>query len=314
MTQNLPSLRPKRALATPNPALKPNRLHLIHHWIDRYYGITAADVLNGGQPGGSVVDGGALASEAFRRMRAMQTTAIDIERSRVDYARLRGSDAYAEYRDFTRLLGGFDPATLGSNEERLAFWLNLYNALILDATIAYDVSETVNEVRGFFWRAAYVVGGRRYSSIEIENGILRGNATHPAIPVPPFLRGDPRLAFAILPRDPRVHFAMNCASRSCPPIHFYDPARVDAQLDLATRSFINGGGVEIDRARGQVLLSRIFQWYSPDFGGGPMAILGRRAVLAFIARYLMDEADRAYLARPGLRVSFDPYDWSLNAA
>ena len=105
--------------------VKPNRLHLVHRWIDTYYGITAADVLNGGLPGKSRADGGALASEAFRRMRAMQTTAIDIERGRVDYARLRGSDAYAEYRDFTRLLGGFDPATLGSNEERLAFWLKL---------------------------------------------------------------------------------------------------------------------------------------------------------------------------------------------
>ncbi len=247
-------------------------------------------------------------------MRAMQVAAIDAERGTVDYARLRGSAAYAEYRDFTRHLSGFDPAALGSNEDRLAFWLNLYNALILDGAIAYGVRKTVNEARGFFWRTAYVVGGRRYSSIEIENGILRGNATHPAIPVPPFLRDDPRRAFSILPRDPRVHFAMNCASRSCPPINFYDPARVDDQLDLVTRAFINGGGVEIDRANGRVCLSRIFQWYSPDFGGGPMGILGRRAVLAFIARYLIDDADRALVLRPGLRVSFDPYDWSLNAA
>lgn len=296
--------------------IKSNRRHLIHRWVDARYGITPADILNGGpgSPGPGQADGGWLASEALLRMRAMQVAAIDVERGAVDYQRLRDSAAYAEYRDFTRNLRGFDPSALRSNQERLAFWINLYNALILDAAVAYGARTTVNAIRGFFWRAAYAVGGRRYSSIEIENGILRGNATHPAIPVPTFLPDDPRLAFAVLPRDPRVHFAMNCASRSCPPINFYDPGRIDAQLDLATRSFINGGGIQIDRPNGRARLSRIFQWYSPDFGGGPMALFGRRAVLEFIARQLAEEDDRDFLLRPGTRVVFGPYDWSLNSA
>jgi hypothetical protein len=85
-------------------------------------------------------------------------------------------------------------------------------------------------------------------------------------------------------------------------------------LDRATRSFINGGGAEIDRVRGEVRLSKIFQWYAPDFGAGWLAIGRRQLLLNFVADYLTNENDRAFLERGHPRVQFLPYDWSLNQA
>jgi hypothetical protein len=165
---------------------------------------------------------------------------------------------------------------------------------------------------GFFWRAAYNIGGRRYCAYDIEYGLLRANAPHPAIPGPHFGAGDPRRRHSLERLDPRIHFTLVCAARSCPPIAVYDAAHIDEQLEMAARTFINGGSAEVDRTRGEVRLSKIFQWYAPDFGGRPLGVGDKRPLLEFMARYLADEAAREYVLHGNPNVRFQPYDWSLN--
>jgi hypothetical protein len=284
----------------------------IHRLIRRRYGIPANFVLNAGpEPDGGRASVPA-AADLRRMVNALKAEAYDTKRDRVDYARLRTSSTYAEYGRCARRLQSFDPAVLGSRAERLAFWINLYNALIVDAVIQFGVKHSVNEAPGFFWRAAYTIGGQRYCAFDIEYGILRANAPHPAIPGPHFGARDPRRRYSLEQLDPRVHFALVCAARSCPPIAVYDAEHIDEQLDVAARTFIQHGGVEVDRAAGQVRLSRIFQWYAPDFGGRPFAIGDKRPLLAFIATYLADETDRDYVRRSKPAIRFQPYDWSLN--
>ena len=133
------------------------------------------------------------------------------------------------------------------------------------------MKKSVQDVSGFFWRAAYNVGGRRYSAHDIEHGILRANAAYPAIPGRQFSRRDPRRQYSLVAVDARVHFTLVCAARSCPPIAVYDADHIDEQLDLATRTFANGGGVTIDPQAKVIWLSQIFQWYAPDFGAAPSA-------------------------------------------
>jgi hypothetical protein len=231
----------------------------------------------------------------------------------VDYARLRASDAYAALRnDLTRQLRGLDLAALATHEERLAFWINLYNVLIIDATITFGISRSVTEGRlgilAFFRRAAYTVGGQRFSANDIEHGILRGNRPHWAIPGVQFGPADSRLAWRVTRFDPRIHFALNCASRSCPPIDFYDVARIDAQLDLAAAGFI-AADVAIDPEHSTVRLSSIFKWYADDFGG-------RAGVIACILRYLPAGSAGAWLAehQEDARLVYRAYDWGLNAS
>jgi hypothetical protein len=184
-----------------------------------------------------------------------------------------------------------DLSTLVSRDARLAFWINLYNALVIDAVVAFGIGRSVSEGwaghLAFFRRAAYVVSGFRFSCDDIEHGILRGNRGHPFIPGPQFDPSDTRMAFMVRPPDVRVHFALNCASRSCTPIGVYSADQIDAQLELATRSFIVSD-TSLDRRQHTLTVSRIFRWFAGDFGG-------RAGVRAFLLRYLPEDERREWL-------------------
>jgi hypothetical protein len=295
-------------------------MRLIHRLILSRYGIPPDFVLNHGPEPVDAAASEPVATGLRRIINALKDEAFDGERGRVDYVRLRSGPVYAEYRQCSVRLRAFDPATLAGREacvefyrdKRLAFWINLYNALIVDAVIRLGVRSSVNEIPGFFWRAAYTIGGQRYGAFDIEYGILRANAPHPAIPGAHFGPGDPRRQYSLDRLDPRIHFALVCAARSCPPIAGYDAEQIDAQLDLATRAFINHGGVEVDRGAGEVWLSQIFRWYAPDFGAHPLGLGDKSPLLKYIAGYLSDDGRRDYVLHSNPRVRFMRYDWSLN--
>jgi hypothetical protein len=273
---------------------------------------TPADVLNTApalEDPGQAVD---VAAELKSAVNAFKAAAWDEKGIRVDYARLRDSEAYSSYRSSCApLLGLLDLTALSTRGEQLAFWINLYNALVIDAVITFGVRQSVTEGRigllRFFRRAAYEVGGLRFSCDDIEHGILRGNRGHLLIPGPQFAPSDPRRSWVMTPPDPRIHFALNCASRSCPPIGVYDANLVDQQLDQAAGNFINAD-VAIDQKQGEVELSSIFRWYAGDFGG-------RAGVVALLLRYLPPEDNRRrWLAdhQDQARLVYRPYDWTLN--
>ncbi|MBI2956566.1 MAG: DUF547 domain-containing protein, partial [Acidobacteria bacterium] len=146
----------------------------------------------------------------------------------------------------------------------------------------------------FFKRARFVAGGKKYSLDDIEHGILRRRY-----------------------RDPRIHFAVNCASLSCPPLRRepYRPESLDAQLDDAARTFI--AREENVWMRGDVLfLSALFDWYREDFiqavatpGNGPNG----GTVVDYVLRYLPEPVAQ-HVRQEKPRVEFYNYDWSLNDA
>jgi hypothetical protein len=242
---------------------------------------------------------------------ALKAAAIAQDGSAVDYLRLRESEAYLNLRACTTGLRALRPETLATRAERIAFWLNLYNSLVIDAVIQFDIRASVTEgwlgLLAFFRRAAYEVGGQRFSAEDIEHGVLRANRGHPYLPGPQFGPGDPRLAWVVSPVDPRIHFALNCASRSCPPVNVYESGKLEAQLNLATVSFIRTT-TELDPSRGVLKLSRIFQWYADDFGG-------RQGVIEFVLGYLPEGEARHWLTgnRDRVELDYSPYDWTLNA-
>jgi len=268
--------------------------------------VRADDVLNPEPVDRTPVDPVQAAAEVRRAVNAFKAAAMDPDGRHVGYVQLRESKAFAEYRRVcTPPLRDLDLATLATREQRLAFWINLYNALVVDAVIAFGVQRSVTEgfagVVRFFRRAAYNVGGYRFSCDDIEHGVLRANRGHPFIPGPQFGPSDPRRAFVVEPLDPRIHFALNCASRSCPPIGVYDAARIDAQLEVATRSFLDAE-VHVDPERGEVCLSSILKWFGGDFGD----------VRAFVRRHLGDDPRSEWLRDRVARISYTPYNWALN--
>lgn len=221
---------------------------------------------------------------------------------RVDYRKLAQAPAFRRFCDAVGSLHRREPPI--SEEAAVAWWINLYNALIIHAVIAFGIRRSVWEHRGFFRRAAYRVDAWRVSADDIEHGILRGNRPHPLVRLRQFAPGDPRLAWS-LPLDPRIHFGLFCASRSCPAIRVYTPSEIDQQLDMSAHAFINGGGIRVDTTTNTIWLSQIFRWYRADFGGPT-------GVLTLVAHHLEDEEARAVVQRPHLRIRYLRYDWTLN--
>jgi hypothetical protein len=265
----------------------------------------------------AVEPGTDVAARLHTQVERLKSEAYDIDNGNVDYARIGKSSLYEQFRQATYGLHNLDLHALATREQRLAFWINLYNALIVDAVIRFGIRKSVREAGGFFLKAAYNIGGYRFSADDIEHGILRANEGHPAIPGPQFGADDPRLPFVLDRFDHRIHFALVCASESCPPINVYETAAIDEQLTLAAQNFVNGGSFRIDLNAKKVHLSKIFQWYAPDFGGNLLNMIGLgdfSAVLRTAGQYLVDSPQKtAVLEHPqAFSVKIDRYDWSLN--
>ncbi len=233
---------------------------------------------------------------------------IDTERGSVRYKSIRGSEEFERYKDLTRGLRSFDLRSLKDRGQRLAFWTNIYNTAVIHGVIELGLERSVKEYPEFFDRVTYEIGGFRFSLNEMEHGLLRGNQRNPYRVLRPFRERDPRLAFTIVPMDPRIHFALVCGARSCPPIGFYEAEQIDFQLGLAAMSFINSPQVKILPEEKTVSISMIFKWYKIDFGGSD------RTLLDTLLNYLDEGKDKAFLEenRNQIRIRYQPYDWNLN--
>jgi Protein of unknown function, DUF547 len=222
---------------------------------------------------------------------------------RVDYARLRGSTEFAGAVEAARGLGAVSLQALTGHGARLAFWIDVYNALVLHGIVALGVRRSVTGAWNFFGRAAYRVGGFVLTADDVEHGVLRGNRRRRLPPLRPFGSRDPRRGLALSRLDPRLHFAINCGARSCPPVGVYRAATIEAQLDLAARHFVNA---EVTLEDGRIVCSRLFKWYRGDFdAAGGLA--------AFLLRYLDDGPVRRALASgDSPHVGFRGWDWSLH--
>ena len=244
-------------------------------------------------------EAGEALQEAMLRALATHTT----DQGCVDYARLLRSGELAEAAGRARALHGVDPEALGARPARLAFWINCYNALALHGVITLGVRRSLWDVWNFFGRVSYRVGRHLLSLDEIEHGLLRGNRRRVLPPWPALAAGDPRRALGIEPMDPRIHFALNCGARSCPPVGVYRDSALDGQLALAARNFVNQE-VVLD-SRGRVACSRLLKWYGADFGAG-------EALHGFLLAHLDDgPARRALAAGRAACEVFRPYSWAL---
>ncbi|MEJ2696724.1 MAG: glycoside hydrolase family 15 protein [Candidatus Sulfobium sp.] len=269
--------------------------------------ISSETILNGGVAAERIPPG-EIAARLKNTMNILRGAFFDVRKGRVAYEKMKGSEAYRTYLDLSYSLRDLDPHLLRGRREGMAFWINLYNVIVIHGVVELGVRDSVKEVRDFFRKVCYLIGGVSFTPHDIEHGILRGNRRPPYVLSSVFGRGDPRLAFVVDPPDPRVHFALVCASSSCPPIDVYTADNLDEELDISGRTFLNAGSVSIDRKNLRVSLSRIFKWYEADFGKT------QEERLRFVASYLYDENDQLFLEERAeeLAVTYQKYDWRLN--
>lgn len=257
---------------------------------------------------------------------SMTTTAFDhshaafdevlsqyVDNGLVDYNGLQASpQAFYAYID---TLGAVDTVSMGmwSPDQKMAYWINAYNAFTIQAIIErYPITErslvgiffprnSILQISGIWNRLTFTAGGRQVTLGHIEHEILR-------------------TAFD----DPRIHFAIVCASTSCPALRAeaYRADVLEHQLHQQTVAFINdpSRGTRWDEERQRLMVSKIFKWFKSDFRpagavGGPA---GRPAnvgnpIVAFIRPYLENTTVVETLDRKSnVRVAYLAYDWRLN--
>ncbi|KAK7274647.1 hypothetical protein RIF29_15743 [Crotalaria pallida] len=231
------------------------------------------------------------------------------DRQHVDYEAISKSEEFRRYVNMTQDLQRVNLMELSENE-KLAFFLNLYNAMVIHAVIRVGCPEGVIDRRSFFTDFQYLVGGHPYSLATIKNGILRCNRRSPYSIVKPFSTGDKRLEVALVKMNPLSHFGLCNGTKSSPRVRFFSPQRVVDELRVAAREFFENDGIEVDLENRTVHLTRIFKWFSGDFGQ-------EKDILEWIIKYL--DASKAglltHLLGDGgpIKISYQNYDWSLNS-
>jgi hypothetical protein len=232
--------------------------------------------------------------------------AVDLSRQILAEARaIENPGSCARLDALAGQLHGVAPESINADAARIAFWVNLYNALVLHCLCLKPLRGSLLWHLRLFDRVGYRVGGHDYPLNLIENGILRVNRRAPFRLRRPLRSSDPRLAVAPSQIDPRIHFALNCGARSCPPIRDYEPEALDAQLELATRTYLEAETV-LEPARRQVRLPRLMRLYAADFGD-------RTRQLEFASRYLPPLADLMRATEAGIRIRYSRFDWTVAA-
>lgn len=176
---------------------------------------------------------------------------------------------------YINTLGQFPPREDASREHKLAYWINAYNALTVQLILKNYPVKSIKDISSPWDNKCFTAGGKTYSLGDIEHKILRKM------------------------NEPRIHFAINCASASCPKLlnRAFQEKQLEQQLETVTRDFINDTSKNKIQ-KNQLSLSKIFLWFGKDFGS-------KTERLTFIERY-----SETPLERP--KIDYLPYDWSLN--
>ncbi|GFY85791.1 electron carrier/ protein disulfide oxidoreductase [Actinidia rufa] len=194
-------------------------------------------------------------------------------------------------------------------EEKLAFFINLFNMMVIHAILVWGHPAGALERRKLLGDFKYVISGCTYSLSAIQNGILRANKRPPYNLIKPFGLKDKRFKVSLPYSEPLIHFALVCGSRSGPALRSYSPGNIDKELMEAACNFLRNGGLIIDANAKVASVSKILKWYSIDFGKNEVE------VLKHAANYLEpgeSEALLELLATTQLKVVYQPYDWGLN--
>ena len=181
-----------------------------------------------------------------------------------------------ELDEYLKMLSAQNPDESWSANQLLAYYINLYNAYTVDLILRNYPVESIKDIHGAWTKAFVKVGDKNISLGGLENSILRKM------------------------NEPRIHFAINCASISCPRLQAeaYTAEKIEEQLEKATRDFINSA--ENDISKDSAELSAIFDWYNADFTEDG------KTLIDYVNRYSDTKIEST------ASISFKDYNWDLN--
>jgi hypothetical protein len=178
--------------------------------------------------------------------------------------------------EYTTYLAKQVPSKNWSLDEQLAYFINVYNANTIKLIADNYPLKSIKNISNPWLKNRLKIGDKEYSLADIENGILRKM------------------------NEPKIHFAINCASYSCPKLlnTAYTAQNVQELMELATREFINNASKN-ELGKDEVKISEIFKWYKGDFTEG-------QTIIEYINQY----SDVKLF--PNAKINYIDYDWSLN--
>lgn len=184
---------------------------------------------------------------------------------------------------------------LDTDAKKITFWVNIYNAFIQD--VLKD-DQTIYEARSdFFGKPLVPIAGRLISFDWIEHGILRRSKVKLSLGyLNKLFVSNIERALSVQELDYRIHFALNCGTKACPPIAAYELDNIDELLDIATKSFVSSQSV-YNEQENSVTTTMLFSWFRADFGG-----------MAGIKQILAENLD---IPHTKFTVFFEEYDWTL---
>lgn len=195
----------------------------------------------------------------------------------VNYNGFKASEKQLD--DYLAFIESHAPEVSWSKNKTMAYWINAYNAYTIKLILKNMPLKSIMEInQGKAWDLNFIPhGSQKISLNHIEHKILREKY-----------------------KDPRIHFAVNCASFSCPKLSnkAFTESNLNAQLDALSRSFINNSKKNII-SKSSVKISQLFNWYKGDFSDG-------NSVIPFINKYSTTKVDS------DAKVDFLEYNWSLN--
>jgi len=202
-----------------------------------------------------------------------------VHKKNVKYSELKASEKdYAKLKAYVAAVG--EAKVEGSREAQYAFYINAYNALVISAVLDAWPVENVMKLDGFFKKTEHKVAGKMMTLDHLEHKIIR----------PTF-------------KDARIHFALNCAAKSCPPLKktAFTAKNVERLLEANTKAFLP----KATKFDGEtVTTSKLLEWFADDF------IADEGSVANYLAKYIPERA--TFLKSGEAKITFSEYNWALN--
>ena len=201
-----------------------------------------------------------------------------VKDGRVDYKALKKNPAQLE--NLVQTIATFDSSVLAEGNTQKAFWINVYNILVINGIVIEFPTDSPLNIEGFFKTIPRLAAGKELTLDDIENKYIR-EVYH----------------------DARIHFALVCAAKGCPPIisDSYRPDILDAQLDRRTKAILNDPDfIQINYEEKEVLISEIFNWFKADFEQDG------KTILEYINQF------REKSIPTNFAIGYYSYDWDLN--
>ena len=187
-------------------------------------------------------------------------------------------------------------STIKTDDDKKAFWINLYNAYT-QVSLKKNPDQYSKRSQ-FFGSRKIEIAGSKFSLDDIEHGILRRSKIKWSLGyLNKLFPGKMEKQLRVEKLDYRLHFALNCGAKSCPPIAFYKPETIDQQLDIATKVYLRGEA-EYDEAGNKVKLPALMNWFRRDFGG-------KKKMIELLRQLTIVQLDR------NPKIKFKDYDWTL---